>query len=149
MNGLYRISQAHLRQTFSLLRQCGNGRRECQVLWVSPWARPDTVTCVVHPKHTATATSFELNGDWLTSFWGDLARQQAGVRVQVHTHPGSAFHSGIDDDWPLIHTPGFLSLVIPRFALGEVGFEGAFLAELNEAGEWRQADLRARIEVIQ
>lgn len=90
-----------------------------------------------------------MNDEWLTTFWGDLARQEVGVRVQVHTHPVSAFHSGIDDDWPIVHTPGFLSLVIPRFALGEVGFDSAFLAELDKDGKWRQVDVRGRIEVIQ
>ena len=114
---------------------------------MSPWARPDTITSVVHPEHKATAISFDLNDAWLTAFWGKLAQQNAGVRVQIHTHPGAAFHSGTDDDWPIVQTPGFLSLVIPRFALGEVGFEGAYLAELAEDGNWRQVDVRARIEV--
>jgi hypothetical protein len=144
---LYQVSRAQLKHTFALLRQCGAGKRECQVLWASPWAQPRNITAVIHPEHRATAASFDLEEAWLTAFWSKLAQENAGVRVQIHTHPGAAFHSGVDDDWPIVQTSGFLSLVIPRFALGEVGFNGAYLAELDDVGAWRQVDVRARIEV--
>ncbi|MDB5513884.1 MAG: hypothetical protein JWQ17_642 [Tardiphaga sp.] len=35
------------------------------------------------------------------------------------------FISKTDDDYPIIHKPGFLSLVIPGFGLGPVGFKDA------------------------
>jgi hypothetical protein len=63
-----------------------------------------------------------------------------GVRVQVHTHPGRAFHSPTDDDFPIVRTEGFLSLVIPRFAQGKVGLAEAFLTEVQSDGEWKQVD---------
>ena len=147
MTQRYRVSRAQLERTFTLLRQCGAGKRECQLLWVSPWAQPQSITNVIHPEHRATAVSFDLDQRWLTAFWGKLAQEGAGVRVQIHTHPGAAFHSGIDDDWPIVQTQGFLSLVIPRFGLGEVGFEGAYLAELDDKGAWRQVDVHTRIQV--
>jgi hypothetical protein len=145
---LYRISQSHLEDTFSLLRECGNGRRECQVLWLSPWAAPSTITTLVHPDHRATAISFDLKDAWITAFWKRLAEENRGVRVQVHTHPDSAFHSGTDDHWPIVQTPGFLSLVIPRFALGDVGLDDAYLAELDDLCRWREVEVHARIEMI-
>lgn len=77
-----------------------------------------------------------------------LAESGMGVRVQVHTHPGAAFHSATDDDFPVIHTLGFLSLVIPNFALGPIGFEGAFLAQRDECGGWREVNISDHLEVI-
>ena len=82
-----------------------------------------------------------------------LIEQGARVRVASlddpsRAHPGAAFHSGIDDDWPIVQTAGFLSLVIPRFALGKIGFDGAYLAELDDNGVWREVDVRARIDVM-
>jgi hypothetical protein len=76
-----------------------------------------------------------------------LRKENLGIRVQVHTHPGPAFHSAVDDTYPIIHTPGFLSLVIPNFALGTVGFDGAFLTEIQPDGRWRQVDISKRLLV--
>lgn len=143
----YRISEAQLRETFSELRRCGNGRRECQVLWVSPGGDPEAITEVIHPAHVSTAVSFDLEDRWLVTFFMRLAKERVGVRMQVHTHPGRAFHSATDDRWPIVQTPGFLSLVIPGFAKGSVGFEGAYLAELDGSGKWRSRLISDHIEV--
>jgi hypothetical protein len=61
------------------------------------------------------------------------------------THPGKAFHSRVDDEFPIIHKPGFLSLVIPNFGLGPVGFEDAYLAEIQPDGTWRQVFISSRV----
>ena len=144
----YRVPLAVLRETFAELRRCGAGRRECQVLWTSGWANVGAIDTMVHPVHRARGDGFELDGAWLTEFWLQLARENAGVRVQVHTHPGEAFHSPTDDAWPIVHSPGFLSLVIPDFAQGAVGFDGAYLTELQLDGSWRQVcDIARRLEV--
>ncbi|KKM85300.1 hypothetical protein LCGC14_1290430 [marine sediment metagenome] len=34
----------------------------------------------------------------------------------MHTHPDGAFHSCIDDEYPILTLPGSLSIVIPDFA---------------------------------
>ena len=147
MRNRYRISQAQLRDTFSELRRCGNGKRECQVLWLSPWTEPHVITDVVHPRHSASAVSFDLDEQWLHDFWRELAARGMGIRAQVHTHPGAAFHSHIDDDWPVVQTEGFLSLVLPRFAQGDVGFDGAYLVEIGGDGRWEEASIEDRFEV--
>lgn len=144
----YRVPEAVLRDTFAELRRCGAGQRECQVLWAGPWAQPDTVTTLIHPLHRACGDGFELDGAWLTTFWQQLVAEGHGVRVQVHTHPGRAFHSPTDDAWPIVHTPGFLSLVIPRFARGTPGFAGTYLAELGSDGQWREVSPADRLEVV-
>ena len=138
-----------LTNTFDHFCTCGGGRRECQILWTSSWNAVREITGVVHPKHRGHAGGFEVDTAWLTSFWLQLAERNEGVRVQVHTHPGEAFHSAIDDAYPMIHTPGFLSLVIPRFAKGAVGFEGAFLAELGQDGKFREVPIGRHLEVVQ
>jgi hypothetical protein len=143
-----RVPAARLRETFAQLRACGNGQRECQVLWVGPWSDPDQVSRVVHPIHVARGDGFELDGAWLTQFWKDLAACDEGVRVQVHTHPFEAFHSTTDDAWPIIHTPGFLSLVIPRFATGPDDFDGCYLTRICEDGSWSEVPIAQSMEVV-
>ena len=139
------LSPDILDETFAHFRCCGCGRRECQVLWVSPWDAPDTITMVIHPRHEAHIGGFLIDDRWLNNFWFALAQEHLGIRFQVHTHPGEAFHSSTDDEFPIIHTAGFLSLVIPKFALGPIGFEGAYLTEIQEDGRWSEAPITERI----
>ena len=36
--------------------------------------------------------------------------------AQLHSHPGEAYHSELDDELPIATTAGCLSLVVPDFA---------------------------------
>lgn len=145
----FHVPRKVLSLTFDHLRMCGRGRCECQVLWTSSWSAISKITDVVHPKHRAHVGGFEVESGWLTAFWLDLAEKEQGIRVQVHTHPGEAFHSHVDDAYPMIHTPGFLSLVIPEFAKGDVGFEDAFLAQLGEDGRFREVPICQHLKVVE
>lgn len=144
----YRISFDLLSRTFKHFRECGEGRRECQALWTSAWQSPQTITDVVHPTHRASAGGFLLDSAWLNAFWIRLADVGSGVRVQVHTHPREAFHSSTDDAYPIVHTPGFLSLVIPNFAMGPVGFKDAYLTEITKDGRWKEIPCEDRLQII-
>jgi hypothetical protein len=141
----YHLAKEMLEETFEHFRKCGHGREECQALWISSWNTPETLSRVIHSKHAAHFGGFVLDDAWLNAFWLDLGNTNNGVRVQVHTHPGEAFHSKTDDDFPIIHKPGFLSLVIPNFALGPVGFMDAFLTEIQPNGQWKQVVIESRL----
>jgi len=145
---LYKVPQSLLTRTFDHFRRCGQGRRECQALWISPWRSPQTITDVVHPLHSANAQGFLLDTRWLNKFWSDLADADKGVRIQIHTHPQAAFHSLTDDAFPIVHTVGFLSLVIPNFAMGSIGFDGVYLTEITQTGEWRTVRWDQRIQIV-
>jgi hypothetical protein len=144
---MYYIPRRIVAETFGHFRRCGNGRRECQVLWTSPWDTPQTITNAVHPKHERHIAGFALDSEWLNSFCMELANSKSGIRVQIHTHPAEAFHSPTDDQFPIIHAPGFLSLVIPNFGMGEIGFHEAFLAEISPNGGWREATIDKRLVI--
>ena len=148
MFGRYQLSHHLLKETFAHFRQCGQGMRECQVLWLSPWSAPDTITKAVHSEHDAKYCGIDVDHQWLHQFWQVLAREKCGVRVQVHTHPHDAFHSETDDAFPFIHTAGFLSLVIPDFAQGPMGFDRTFLAELQKDGQWQEVPISERLLLI-
>src|SRR5260370_30355771 len=144
----YKVPRAILASTFDTFRECGAGLRECQVLWIGPWEVPLTVSEAIHPRHQSHSSGFDVESKWLNTFWLELVAKKAGVRVQVHTHPGRAFHSSTDDRFPIVHLPGFLSLVLPNFGLGPVTFDGSYLAELTETGDWRNVAVTRRFEII-
>lgn len=136
-----------LHRTFRYFRECGRGRCECQVIWLGPWSSPETVTEAVHPKHASHSAGFSVDEHWLHQFWIDLATRGQGIRLQAHTHPGRAFHSETDNSYPIIHSVGFLSLVIPNYARGPVGLDGAYLAEIQPSGRWSEVPIADRIEL--
>lgn len=144
---MYRLPSRMIAETFATLRSCGQFERECQLYWVGPWAEPRQLTHVVHPLHRSNWSGLAIDSDWITRFWSDLASRDLGVRVQVHTHPFEAFHSETDDRYPLLFDPGFLSLVIPNFAAGPIGFADSYLAEVQPDGSWREVQITERFEV--
>ena len=134
-----------LERSFEQLRRCGEGRRECVVLWTGLLGQPGCIDDVVHPVHTASAVDYEIDPAWIGELWLELVEHGRTVRAQVHTHPGGAYHSSQDDAHALIHTPGYLSLVVPAFASGPIGLVGAFLTERASDGSWHEVDPQAAI----
>ena len=141
------INRTLLAATFDHFIACGRGRNECQVLWTGPWHSPARVTRVVHTRHFSHASGFDVDSTWLNELWLDLASAGCGIRAQVHTHPDRAFHSTIDDAFPIIHSVGFLSLVLPNFGTRR-SLEGAYLAELTDNGKWRDVNVRSHLQVL-
>jgi hypothetical protein len=144
----YALPRRILAETFELFRSCGGGRCECQALWVGPWAHPNLITQVVHPLHSASSVGFDVDGAWLSDLWTHLATENLGLRAQCHTHPQSAYHSATDDELPILKTAGFLSFVVPRFAMGPVGFVDAFLARVDEQGQFREVAITEHLELV-
>jgi hypothetical protein len=122
--------------TFDLFRTCGDGRRECVAYWCAARSEPDVLTRVVHPAHTVFRGGYQVDDDWVMQFFVDLHGSEELVRVQIHTHPRGAGHSWIDDAYSLVPAAGFLSLVVPSFALGPVGLDHTHLVEMQADGNW-------------
>lgn len=134
------LARGILAGTFGQFRDCGQGRDECVVYWTGRRDAPGTVDGAVIPEHRAGPDWYETDPEWLTSFFVELRCDGRTVRAQVHTHPGTASHSGTDDRYPLAPNPGFHSLVIPRFGTGPVRLNDAYLAVLGDDGTWAERD---------
>ncbi len=58
--------------------------------------------------------------------------------AQLHTHPGTAFHSYVDDSFAILLLPGSLSIVIPKYGNIEVeDFFGEIASYKLQNNEWR------------
>jgi len=144
-----RVGEGLLRETFAQFRRCGRGRDECVVYWTAPLDAPHRVDRVVHPRHASSPRDYEVDRVWAVRFALELADLQQSVRVQVHIHPGDAFHSETDDQHAIVSTPGFLSLVVPNSAEGSISLEGCYLAELTSDGSWQSLSPTDTIELEQ
>jgi hypothetical protein len=118
-------------RTLGELRGCGNGQRECVVYWLANLAEPGTVIDVVHPGHRAGRGWHDVDSDWLTTFFIGLADTHRTAIAQIHTHPGAGIgHSGTDDGFVLVPSPGFVSIVVPDFAADlDLGRAGVYVVE--------------------
>jgi len=101
-----------------------------------------------HPLHFASLGGYQVDDAWLTQYWFKLAEEQRALLAQIHTHPGAAFHSKTDNDWPIVSQPGFISIVIPRFAQGDVSLEDAWVGRLDERGRWHEVAAEQSIEFV-
>ncbi len=119
------------------LRRCGGGRRECVVYWLAAQTHPAEALEIVHPVHLAGSGWYEVDSAWLTQFSLELADRHLTAVAQVHTHPGQyVTHSDIDDEFVLVPSPGFVSVVLPEHARDhDVTSWGVFV--LEPAGTWR------------
>ena len=131
--------------TFAQLRSCGQSRDECVVYWTGPREVPGAVDEVVRPAHRAGPDWYEVEPDWITSFFLELRRERRTARAQVHSHPMRAWHSCTDDQYPLASSPGFYSLVVPNFGNGPAGLDGVYLVELRADGTWVEREPDAEI----
>ncbi len=130
------LAPGTMTDTFAHLRSCGQGRDECVVYWTGPRRVPGVVDAVVQPAHSAGPDWYEVESAWITGFFLELRRTDRTARAQVHSHPTVAWHSCTDDLYSLAPSPGFYSLVLPRFAAGPVELNGAYLAEVGSDGAW-------------
>ncbi len=81
-------------------------------------------TCYV-PAQRATAISVELDEGSLLPIHEDLVTSERALAIQVHSHPGTAYHSDEDDADTTVTQSGSLSIVVPEFgALGLDGWPG-------------------------
>lgn len=134
--GPLRLKKDIVPTTFRALRECGRGECECAVFWTGP-TEGDLIDGFEHPIHKRLPFGYEVDDSWLTDFWKRLAASRRSIKVQVHTHPGQAFHSATDDEWPIVSQVGFVSIVIPDFAAGDPSLERTWVGRLQADGNWR------------
>jgi hypothetical protein len=144
---LVEVGEGLFGQTLAHFRSGGRNQEECVVYWTASLKRPDHIDGLLHPDHSAGPGGYELSGSWLAGAWSRLGHQQRLIRAQVHTHPRRAFHSTTDDRFPIVSTPGFLSLVLPRFAQPPQTLEDAYLACLGADGRWSRVEIGAALQV--
>lgn len=142
-----RLDEGLLERALVELATCGALRRECVCFFHGPLAEPAMIDGLWHPRHSSDRCGYSVDGGWLDWAWRRLVRDRRSIRMQLHSHPDRAFHSATDDRYPLIHTPGFLSLVLPRFGAPPQTLADAYLAELQADGSWRELDPLAALEI--
>lgn len=144
-----------LTETIACLRRGGAVGEERVVLWLARASAPAParVTEVYEPEQITAVDYFRLPPASMQILMRRLRVGRLKVVAQVHSHPGRAFHSEVDDEWAILRHRGALSLVLPRFAAttdADNFLIEAKIYELSAANEWALVPSRGqhcRIEV--
>ena len=120
------------------------GAKNCEalVLWLGQ--RSGDVTKVVEayvPDYEARRDQFHVRPDSMRAIMTHLRTTRTHICAQVHSHPGQAFHSHVDDEWAIVRHQGAISLVVPNFGsgLGTAGFLDVVAAfALSATDRWEQ-----------
>lgn len=128
-------------ETLLFLQRNGLEYNESVCLWTgNPKGKIFEIKEVIFPKQVNKALSYEVSSDETDRINGELYRKDLRLLAQIHSHPNLAFHSHLDDEFPLMTTLGGLSIVIPNygFVSGDIGeFE---IYRLTRKG-WKELDL--------
>ena len=104
-------------ESAEVLRSLSNRRRESVVLWMGTYCDEDAlVKRLVVPYQHASARHFDVPLHERLRIARQLASCGEKLLAQLHTHPGKAYHSPIDDRLALPRHTGALSIVVADFA---------------------------------
>ena len=87
------------------------------------------------PDQKSTPFSYELESNQMFDMNIRLYQRNLTYIAQIHSHPDEAFHSTIDDDYPILTKNGSYSIVIPNFAMDSTGLENCQCFRLD-SGNW-------------
>ncbi|WP_435626586.1 Mov34/MPN/PAD-1 family protein [Candidatus Ferrigenium straubiae] len=126
------------------MRAAGGMGREGMVLWAGrPEGPTFRVTDLVIPQQKGVSSRdgvcVIVEGVELARLNMELHKRQLQFIAQVHSHPGAAYHSEMDDEFAVATKIGCFSLVVPDFAKRPFSFNETAIYRINSAGEWLDA----------
>jgi proteasome lid subunit RPN8/RPN11 len=140
---LLAIPRAVLCDTWELLRGPGGEGLEATVLWPGR-VLDDTrgeVLSAYRPEQIAYRSALGLSVAIPPEALTDLVTSlPLGIHflARVHTHPGVAYHSEVDDGNLIIGHVGAISIVVPDFAVGPPSLDDCSINRLAGDGSWRE-----------
>jgi hypothetical protein len=137
----YVLAPSVLEDTYQLLHERGQQGLEAVVVWIGGIVDSENakIVGVIRPGQVAYAgedgCAVEVPPDALSELISMLP-EDLFVLARVHTHPGAAYHSPVDDTNMLISHNGAISIVVPNFAQEPVRLENCSVNVLRHGIGW-------------
>lgn len=146
VTGLQQVNQVQLPraladETQQHLRAAGQTGNEGMVVWTGIQEDSIFKICTITVPRQRGIRSAEgvcvvVDGDALHELNVATFRRGERLFAQIHTHPGRAYHSPMDDQYAIITAPGGLSLVVPDFAVRSFSVAECAIYRLSRQGSW-------------
>ena len=159
MIGLCDVTRVHLprrliESAMDHLRHVGRQGCEGFAVWAGTLNSPDfEVTHTIIPQQKAIRSRdgicvvVEPDGLHQLNVW--LYENGCTLLAQIHSHPGEAYHSGTDDDFPVVTIVGGLSLVVPDFAIRPFSLDTTAVYRLSPTATWEELTISQVRNLIQ
>jgi hypothetical protein len=139
----YVVSSETIDRTRRFLADRGKSGFEATVLWLGR-VIDETTAEILSPYEpeqvgyrSQDGVAVEVTAEGLSTLISELP-DGVFVLCRVHTHPGDAYHSDLDDQNLIIAHPGAISIVVPDFARRPIELTGCSVNELGNDGRWRE-----------
>lgn len=148
----FTVTQDVIKKTKIALIEAGKLRREGLVFWSGTIdediANIKTIIC---PKTIATSVSARLDNKGIDYIHSIVKKNNEFLFIQVHSHPGIAFHSEDDCNEAISYKTGFISIVIPYFGKDFEDLSNCAVFEHIGSSLWKELDIievETRFQVI-
>lgn len=137
---VYRVAESIIKGTLSHLRKYARQGMEGVGYWVGSYRPLEAeVGELWIPRFEATSVSYDVRPQEMLRLRKELDASGHVLLAQVHSHPGSAFHSSRDDVYAASPWPGFISIVVPNGGrINRPFFEVAEVFECSGGSQWRR-----------
>jgi hypothetical protein len=159
MSGLLHINTVRvpmdcIKSVYRHLRAMGEQGMEGVALWAGRLQeRIFEVQTTIIPTQTASQLEsgllYAVEGAELHRINQWLYENKQTLIAQLHSHPGEAYHSEMDDRYPIIATLGGLSVVIPDFGSNVFSLEDWAVYRLSSEKIWTELTRPAIRSLIQ
>lgn len=112
----YYVPTAVLWKTQQYIEEHGDRGHEAYVFWTGAVADDEAyVMSCVYPTENARHGGVKVPLEKMTEINRELYNRDQLILAQVHSHPGVARHSGVDEEKAVSFHEGFVSIVVPDF----------------------------------
>jgi len=163
MNGLVKIQKIllplkHIEIIYEHLRSVGHNGVEGIALLLGKFEDEEKfiITASLIPKQEAYRTEsglfYYVGGEELHRINRWAYENKLSLIAQIHSHPGEAYHSSLDDAYAIMSIVGGFSIVIPNFAFGPIDIKLWETYRLSPSSEWKHVaykEVQKLFEIIQ
>lgn len=150
----YNISQELFDKTIKTLRSRGRRKQEGLVLWagiVNQRLSEAYILKSIIPRKGHWGGGVRLDHRVLLKLSDILVETGLILLAQVHTHPGDFGHSFGDERKSASYRLGYISIVVPNFALNELNdLKGCYVYEYHRNWRWNlldEDDIKKRFKI--
>ncbi|MFX0008911.1 MAG: hypothetical protein ACFE9R_01240 [Candidatus Hermodarchaeota archaeon] len=139
-----------IEKTINFFRDLGQDSLEACVIWVGEEQHDlFEVRDVWFPRQENTIISYYIPAIEVHYFNVKLNKNNYSAIAQLHTHPGDAFHSTVDDEHTILSLPGSFSIVFPNFGSIPVNAIDKWVVYRLLDGQWKYQTKNKVKEVFQ
>lgn len=135
-------------KTIEFFRALGKDSLEACGIWVGEEQNDlFEVKEVWFPKQENTIISYYISAIDVHHLNVKLNKNNYSAIAQLHTHPGDAFHSTVDDEHTILNLPGSFSIVFPNYGSIPVNAISKWMVYRLLDGEWKY-QTKNKVKVI-